>query len=68
MIKETVNGFNMLVTYDNEKDVPIKDRYWGHLWIHNNILKKNNTSLKYDVGRFITESEISFIKLQIVTL
>ena len=64
MIKENVNGFNMLVTNGDEKDVSTKDKYCSHLWIHNNILNKNHTSLKYDVGRFMTESEIIFIKTQ----
>ena len=57
MIKENVNGFNMLVTNGDEKDVSTKDKYCSHLWIHNNILNKNHTSLKYDIGRFMTESE-----------
>ena len=62
MIKENVNGFNMLVTNGDEKYISTKDKCCSHLWIHNNILNKNHTSLKYDVGRFMTESEIIFIK------
>ena len=49
MIKENVNGFNMLVTNGDEKDVSTKDKYCSHLWIHNNILNKNHTSLKYEI-------------------
>lgn len=64
MIKENVNGFNMLVTEGNVKDVSIKNRFCSHLWIHNNILYKNHTSLEYDMHRFMTESDIIFIKNQ----
>ena len=54
----------MSLSNGDEKDVSTKDKYCSHLWIHNNILNKNHTSLKYDVGRFMTESEIIFIKTQ----
>lgn len=61
-MKENINGFNILVTEGNDKDVPVRDIYNSHMWIHNNTVEKNVTNIEHNVHNFITDSEIMDIK------
>ena len=60
--KNNIGGYNILITEGDEKNASDKDLYSAHLWIHNNILKKNHTFLyDYEHGRFMTDEEIGVI-------
>jgi len=61
-VKKNIGGYNILITTGDEKKIGDKDLFSAHLWIHNNILKKNHTFLyEYEDGRFMTDEEIDVI-------
>jgi hypothetical protein len=56
-MKLNKSGFNILVTNVGEK-TKISNIYVSHIWIHDNIVKKNHSNKHLTVNSFITNSEI----------
>jgi hypothetical protein len=60
---ENVGGYNILITHDRGGKIPLKLLYKTHIWIHNNVIKKNRTFLNLKIGDIATDERIQSIEI-----
>jgi hypothetical protein len=63
-LRKTIDNINVMVSTGDIKKVDTRSKYNAHLWIHENTVLKNHTSV-YNLltNQFITDEEIERIIL-----